>query len=73
MRQNITLSADATLIRGARDKAHAEHVTLNDLFRRWLTAYLSGGRRPSAVRDLLTSMSYADAGRSFSRDERNER
>jgi hypothetical protein len=73
MRQNITLSADATLIRSARDKAHAEHVTLNDLFRRWLQAYLGREGRPTALRDLLASMPYADAGQTFSRDERNER
>jgi len=73
MRQNITLSADAALIRSAREKAHAEHASLNDLFRRWLKTYLGHEGRPTAVRDLLASMPYADAGRAFSRDERNER
>jgi len=73
MRQNITLSADGALIRSAREKAHAEHVTLNDLFRRWLSAYLGQPGRRGGVSDLVASMSYAQPGRSFSREERNER
>ena len=34
--KNITLSADERLIETARERARAEHSTLNDQFRLWL-------------------------------------
>lgn len=37
--KNITLSAYGTLIEAARDRAHAEHTTLNEPFRRCLADY----------------------------------
>ena len=39
MLKNITLSADAELIRQARDKARQEKTTLNATFRLWLARY----------------------------------
>ena len=58
--KNITLSADASLIDAARQRAAAERTTLNAEFRRWLADY--AGRthqadaamasiRPAARRD----------------------
>jgi hypothetical protein len=38
--KNITLSADEKLIEAARERARAEHTTLNEQFRRWLADYV---------------------------------
>lgn len=74
MLRNITLSADEGLIERARAKAVQEKTTLNRLFRDWLARYL---RRGDAVEGYDQFMREAapvyDAGRSFSRDELNER
>ena len=40
--KNITLSADERLIETARERARAEHSTLNDQFRLWLAGWLAG-------------------------------
>jgi hypothetical protein len=37
--KNITLSADEHLINAARRRATAEHSTLNEQFRLWLSQY----------------------------------
>ena len=34
--KHITLSAEGGLIEAARERARAEHTTLNEQFRRWL-------------------------------------
>jgi hypothetical protein len=72
MLRNITLTAGGDLIDLARHKAQSQHTTLNDEFRRWLRAYTAGdvAKRLDAT---LASLSYANAGRKFSRDEMNER
>ncbi len=73
MLKNITLSAEAELIERARQRAEAAHTTLNAEFRRWLTQY---SERPQTVEDLSILMSrldYANPGKTFSRDEMNER
>ena len=73
--KNITLSADEQLIEAARERARAEHTTLNELFRRWLADYT--GRREQAQRALALIdeiAKYASSGgRKFTRDEMNER
>ena len=71
--RNITLSADEQLIRLARDKARKQRTTLNALFRRWLTRYVAKGRPDLDYDELMKRLSYARSGRSFSRDELNER
>jgi len=73
--KNITLSADEKLIEAARARAHAEHTTLNELFRRWLGDYTQrqeqAERAMAVIRDI---QKYADTGgRTFTRDEMNER
>ena len=75
MLRNITLSADEQLIARARDKAGAAQTTLNVEFRKWLAAY-AATQDDAAVarfRDVMTQFGAADAGRSFTRDEMNER
>jgi hypothetical protein len=73
--KNITLSADEHLIRAARDRARAEHTTLNEQFRLWLEDYSRRGRDAGEATALVERMrSYVrTGGRRFTRDEMNER
>ena len=74
--RNITLSAADLLIDRAREKARAQGVTLNDEFRKWLASYVEAQDGQSAVdrfRTVMQALPEVDAGRSFSRDEMNER
>ena len=74
--RNVTLSAADQLIDQARDKARAKGVTLNDEFRQWLASYVQAPDGQSAVnrfRSVMQALPQADAGRSFTRDEMNER
>ena len=74
--RNVTLSAADQIIDQARDKARAKGVTLNDEFRSWLARYVQETDGQSAVnrfRSVMQALPNADAGRSFSRDEMNER
>jgi hypothetical protein len=73
MKKNVTLSADEELIRKAREKAQKEHTTLNAEFRKWLQRFVSADKRAINFEALMESLSYANSGRSFSRDEMNER
>ena len=73
--KNITFSADKRLIDRARRRAHSEHTTLNEEFRRWLEAYASKGasadRAMTTVHDLQSRI--RTGGQRFTRDELNER
>lgn len=73
--KNITLSADASLIVAARERAAAERTTLNAQFRRWLADY--AGRKQQADSAMATIRllrgEIATGGRRFTRDEMNER
>ena len=71
--KNITLSAEAELIRKAREKARKERTTLNGLFRSWLARYVGKDRNQARYDEFMERVSYARAGGSFSRDELNER
>jgi cbb3-type cytochrome oxidase cytochrome c subunit len=72
--KNITLSADEKLIEAARDRARAEHTTLNEQFREWLASY---ARERSRIREYDTIVAALKGrlrvGRKLSRDEMNER
>lgn len=73
--KNITLSADERLIEAARERARAEHTTLNEMFRRWLADYAQreeqAERAMAVIRDIQRYAS--SGGRKFTRDEMNER
>jgi hypothetical protein len=71
--KNVTLSADGDLIERARERARAEHSTLNEQFRLWLERYV--GRRASAdsFDSLMDRLDRARSGRRFTREEANER
>ena len=72
--KNITLSADEHLITAARQRAVAEHTTLNEQFRVWLTEY---GRQQEQLRDFDETLrelrGQLKVGRKLTRDEMNER
>jgi hypothetical protein len=73
--KNITLSADEGLIEAARERARAEHTTLNEQFRRWLKDYTRREQQAddamAVVRELRGRV--RTGGRKFTRDEMNER
>ena len=74
--RNITLSATDALIDQAREKARAQGLTLNHEFRKWLASYVQEQDAQSAVarfRSVMQALPSVDAGRTFSRDELNER
>jgi hypothetical protein len=73
MKKNVTLSAEASLIEHARDKARKQRTTLNALFREWLGHYVERDRAVEGYAELMARLAYADPGRSFTRDEMNER
>jgi len=75
MLRNSTLTADDQLIDLARKKATAAQSTLNVEFRKWLASY-AGSQNDAAVsrfRAVMQQLGGVDAGRTFSRDELNQR
>lgn len=75
MLRNITLTADDQLIDRARQKAATAQSTLNVEFRKWLASY-AGSQDDAAVgrfRTVMQQLGGLDAGRTFSRDELNQR
>lgn len=73
MLRNITLSADEALIAQARERARAEHKSLNTIFREWLQQYVGQVRRSRDLTRLMRRMKYVRPGRAFSRDDYNAR
>lgn len=73
MLKNITFSADEDLIRRARERAAAERTTLNDEFRRWLEKYVERPETAEVFAALMGQFEYVQPGRSFTREEMNER
>lgn len=72
--KNITLSADEALIEAARERARAEHTTLNDQFRRWLVDYTRREQQLAEARAVINDLQgRLRVGRKLTRDEMNER
>ncbi len=73
--KNITLSADENLIEAARRQAISEHTTLNQQFRLWLENYVRHEQRTAEAMDVIRELqrSIFTGGRTFTRDEINER
>lgn len=72
--KNIILSADETLIEAARDRARAEHTTLNEQFRRWLAEYAQTRERIQRNDEVMATLrGKLKVGRKLTRDEMNER
>ncbi len=73
MLKNITLSAEAKLIKKAREKARRERTTLNASFRQWLKQYTNSSFKPGDYDLLMQSLKYVKTGKKYTRDEMNER
>jgi hypothetical protein len=73
MLRNITLSADKNLIEQARRRAESQRTTLNAEFRRWLEHYVEDHPTNSDLSALMDRLSYVRPGKTFTRDELNER
>ena len=71
--KNITLSADESLIKTAREVARARHTTVNQLFRDWLAELAGRQNREQEVAALLGRLDYVRSGGSHTREEMNER
>ena len=73
MPKNITLSADAELIQRAREKARREKTSLNQRFREWLAKYVQSEKVADSYSSLMEELAHVSPGKTFSRDELNER
>ncbi|MEO6760859.1 MAG: hypothetical protein ABI220_00585 [Candidatus Saccharimonadales bacterium] len=72
--KNITLSAPEDLIEQARKNASAKGSTLNTEFRTWLqTQAISNQDRLARYDQLMKHLGSVNTGRSFTREEMNER
>ena len=71
MIKNITLNAEEELIRKARLKAQNEKSSLNAKFRQWLKSYTNS--KKSSYDEIMEDFNHIDAGRTFSREDYNER
>jgi hypothetical protein len=72
--KNITLSADEKLIEAARERARAEHTTLNEQFRKWLADYARQKQRMRHYDAVFAELrGKLRVGRKLTRDEMNER
>lgn len=71
--KNITFSADEDLIEKARTVARSRRKTLNVAFREWLEQFIAASGGPSEYKALMKRLRHVEAGRTFSRDEMNER
>jgi hypothetical protein len=73
MLKKITFSVEEKLIEIARKKALNQNTTLNELFRQWLANYAIDQDVADDLNRFLSRTSYCDPGRSFTREEFNER
>ncbi len=73
MLKNITFSAEESLIRRARERATSKGTTLNDEFREWIEKYVERPESAEAFVELMEYFKHIKPGRSFRREEMNER
>lgn len=71
--KNITLSAEERVIEQARLVARSQHKTLNAAFREWLQEFASASGSAQEVDALMHRLRHVKAGRTFTRDEMNDR
>jgi len=72
--KNITLSADEKLIEAARERARAEHTTLNEQFRQWIKEYAQREQQAAEALAVMRELQgKLRVGRKLTRDEMNER
>lgn len=70
---NITLAAQEHLIERARIVARSRHTTLNAAFQQWLLEYTSKASDAGDYDALMSRLGHVRAGKSFTRDEMNDR
>jgi len=73
MLKNITLNAEESLIERAREAAARQHRSLNAAFREWLLHSAGEDRAEDGYGRLMEKLSHVEPGRSFSREEMNQR
>ena len=66
-------SAEVDVSVRARKAAFSRNTTLNQAFREWLDTYARPEWNPDQYQALMKRLSYARAGRKFTREEMNER
>jgi hypothetical protein len=72
--KNIALGADEGLIEAARERARAEHTTLNEQFRRWLKDYARREQQADEAMAVIRELrGKVRVGRKLTREEMNER
>lgn len=71
--KNITLSADETVIEAARERARADHTTVNEQFRIWLAQYAHADRMQRYEQAMASLRGKLVVGRKLTRDELSER
>jgi len=71
--KNITFSAKESLIKKARERARTENTSLNKRFQEWLEQYASRDENKDEFENIMDRLGYADPGKTFSREEMNER
>ena len=71
--RNITFSANEDLIDLAREVAADQRKTLNNAFRDWLAQYASSLSDAAGFDEFMSRIKPMRAGRSFTREEMNER
>ncbi len=73
MLKNITLSADESVIKKAREKAQNNKTSLNNLFREWMNKYIMKENAAENYDQLMKSLHSVHSGRRFTREELHER
>jgi hypothetical protein len=73
MRKNITLNAEESLIKRAREVASRQHRSLNTAFREWLVRYVGADKAKDGYDQLMQKLRHVEPGRKFSREEMNDR
>ena len=69
----VTLHADEELLARATEAIARRELTLDQVFERALRDVIEAESRLAEYDNLMKRLSYANAGRKFSRDEMNER
>ncbi len=73
MRKNITLSAEDSLIKRAREKAARQNKSFNTVFREWLSRYVGADDARDGYERLMERLGHVRSGHKFTREEMNER
>jgi len=73
MLKEITLNVEENLIQQAILVAQRQQTTLEAEFRQWLNRYIYQNQPVDNYTQLMNELSHVQVGRTFTRDELNER